>query len=285
MSTPAAAPLVYPDSDGQPMSDNTLQWDWMVKIVGELRELFAGQQVFVAGDLLWYPTEGSLDRAAPDALVAFGRPPGYRGSYKQWEEAGVAPHVVFEVLSPSNTNAEMRAKRRWYEKHGVEEYYLINPYKNRAQGYVRSELGLEPIDLMDDFVSPRLGVRFEQNGDLKLYTPDGREFRTREERVREMADELDGATEELRKTTLAFEQEREWAEAARREAEAEHERAEAEHERAEAEKGRAEAEKGRADAERRRAEAAGAELERERLAREALVAKLRAAGIDPEQLG
>ena len=102
----------YPDSDGQPMADNTLQWDWMVKIVGELREQFAGQEVFVAGDLLWYPVKGDpKTRQAPDALVAFGRPPGYRGSYKQWEEAGIAPQVVFEVRSPGNTRNEMAAKQ------------------------------------------------------------------------------------------------------------------------------------------------------------------------------
>jgi hypothetical protein len=242
MSTPAppAAPLVYPDSDGQPVADNTLQWDWMVKIVGE-------QSVFVAGDLLWYPTEGSLDRQAPDALVAFGRPPGYRGSYKQWEEGGVVPQVVFEVLSPSNTRDEMREKRRWYERHGVEEYYFINPYKNLVLGYVRSEVGLESVDLMDGFVSPRLGVRFEHNGELKLFTPDGREFRTREERVREVVEELEDTAEELRKTTLAFEEEREHAAELRLEAEAERERAE--------------------EAERRA---------------EQLRAKLRAAGIDPD---
>ncbi len=250
---PAAAPPVYPDSDGQPLADNTLQWDWMVKIVGELRELFAGQQVFVAGDLLWYPTEGSLDRQAPDALVAVGRPPGHRGSYKQWEEGGVAPQVVFEVLSPSNTLDEMRRKLRWYEKHGVEEYYLINPYKNHVLGYVRDETGLASDAFMDDFVSPRLGVRFEQNGELKLYTPDGREFRTREDRVREIAEELEGTTEELRKTTLAFEEEREHA------VEARHEAAEA----------------------RRKADEATAELERERAAKDQLREKLRAAGIDP----
>ena len=36
MSTnaPLTPDVVYPESDGRPMADNTLQWDWMVKIVG-----------------------------------------------------------------------------------------------------------------------------------------------------------------------------------------------------------------------------------------------------------
>jgi hypothetical protein len=265
MSTPApaATQLVYPDSDGQPMADNTLQWDWMVKIVGELREVFAGRSVFVAGDLLWYPTEGELTRSAPDALVAFGRPPGYRGSYRQWEEGGVAPQVVFEVLSPSNTRDEMREKLRWYERFGVEEFYVIDPYKNRVTGWVRDATGLAGIVPMDGYVSPRLGVRFEENGELKLYTPDDREFRTREERVREIAEELDQTAEELRKTTAAFEEQREWAIQARRRAEAEQERADAE--------------QTRADAERRRAEGAEARAEQ-------LRSKLRELGLNPDAL-
>ena len=61
---------------------------------------------FVAGDLLWYAQQGDpTERLAPDAMVVFGRPKGDRGSYKQWEEDGIAPQVVWEVLSPGNTTA------------------------------------------------------------------------------------------------------------------------------------------------------------------------------------
>ena len=96
--------VIYPDSDGQPMADNTLQFRWIVTIKEGLAHLFMDRpDVFVAGDLLWYPVEGDpKTRIAPDAMVAFGRPKGDRGSYKQWEEGGIAPQVVFEVLSPGN---------------------------------------------------------------------------------------------------------------------------------------------------------------------------------------
>ena len=43
-----ALDTVYPESDGKPMADNTVQWEWMVLIVEELREQFVGQEVFVA---------------------------------------------------------------------------------------------------------------------------------------------------------------------------------------------------------------------------------------------
>ena len=46
----------YPDSDGQPMAENTEQYEWIVKIKENLEILFAHEPaVFIAGDLLWYP--------------------------------------------------------------------------------------------------------------------------------------------------------------------------------------------------------------------------------------
>ena len=52
-------------------------------------------------------------------LVVFGRPKGYRGSYRQWVEGGVAPQVVFEILSPGNRLNEMIRKFKFYKSaHG-----------------------------------------------------------------------------------------------------------------------------------------------------------------------
>ena len=48
--------LIYEASDGNPISDHTLQFQWIVTIKGNLDALFASNpEVFVAGDLLWYP--------------------------------------------------------------------------------------------------------------------------------------------------------------------------------------------------------------------------------------
>lgn len=177
----------YPMSDGEPMADNTTQQRWIMMLIAELRDLFAGQEVFVAGDLLWYPVQGDPTiRFAPDALVAFGRPPGEMGAYLQWEEDGVAPQVVFEVLSPKNTRAEMERKRAAYERYGVEEYYEIDPDRQMVRGWVRRDGRLEEIAAMDGWRSPRLGVRFEATpGRLRLIRPDGRAFQFVEDALRE----------------------------------------------------------------------------------------------------
>ena len=182
-STVTLAPqaVEYPDSDGEPMADNTLQFRWIVTIQGGLDALFAqNPNVFVAGDLLWYPVEGdNATRQAPDAMVAFGRPKGYRGSYRQWQEDDVPPQVVFEILSPGNRPGKMARKAMFYEVHGVEEYYLYDPDHNLLDGFLRKGKLLEPIQEMNGWVSPRLGIRFDMWADeLRIIGPDGRPFVT-----------------------------------------------------------------------------------------------------------
>ncbi len=171
--------IIYPDSDGQPMADNTKQFELIVLIKKNLDLLFANDaNVFVAGDLLWYPTEGNNKlRVAPDVMVAFGRPKGDRGSYQQWKEDNIAPQVVFEILSPGNTNKEMTNKYRFYQSYGVEEYYLYDPDSNKLVVWLRSGDELEAIEEVAGWVSPRLGIRFElSQSELKIYRPDGQLF-------------------------------------------------------------------------------------------------------------
>jgi Uma2 family endonuclease len=239
--------FLYPDSDGQPMSDNTLQWECVVTLKCGLEVQYRDDEnVFVAGDLLWYAREGHPQvRAAPDALTAFGRPKGYRGSYKQWEEGGIAPQVVFEVLSPGNRAAEMQRKFEFYDEHGVEEYYVYDPYTNQWSGWQRGDDSrLHEIPAMTGWVSPRLKVRFEVTaGDLELYHPDGRRFAT----YSELAEQA--------------EQERREREEAQRHADKAQRHAEKAQRRADKEKERADKEKERADR---------------------LAAQMRALGIDPE---
>ncbi|HHW77833.1 MAG TPA: Uma2 family endonuclease [Xanthomonadaceae bacterium] len=240
--------VVYPDSDGKPMADNTRQFRYIVTIQGGIAALFADRpDVFVAGDLLWYPVEGDNKiRAAPDTMVVFGRPPGDRGSYLQWREDNLPPQVVFEVMSPGNTAAEMTRKFRFYQQYGVEEYYLYDPDRGTLDGWIRRDGRLEDVPNMEGWISPRLGIRFALEGlDLVLYRPDGLRF----------------------ETFLELEQ-----------------RAKAERERAEAERQRAEEQYRRAEAERQRADEAHQRAEIERQRAERMAERLRALGIDPNTM-
>jgi Uma2 family endonuclease len=175
------ADIEYPDSDGQPRADNTKRFRWITIIKGGLDAIFRDNpNVFVAGDLLWYPVRGdNRTRTAPDALVAFGRPKGDRGSYIQWLENNHPPDVVFEVLSPGNTPNEMERKREFYRQYGVREYYLYDPDAPAFAAWHRSGNMLRAVRNPVGMTSPLLGVRFDWDShlnELAIIGPDGRRF-------------------------------------------------------------------------------------------------------------
>jgi Uma2 family endonuclease len=250
------------------MADNTKQFRWIATLVGGLEALFADNpNVFVAGDLLWYPVEGdNKTRITPDALVAFGRPKGDRGSYKQWEEDDLAPQVVFEVLSPGNTRKEMADKLAFYERYGVEEYYLYDPDNGTLQGWQRQGGQLMAIARIRGWVSPRLGVHFDLDGmDLCLTRPDGRRFASYVEMNQQAEREAQRAEQEKQRAEQEkqrAEQEAQRAESAEQRVKQEAQRAEQEARRAEGAEQRAEQEKQRAEQEKQRAAAAESELAR-----------------------
>jgi Uma2 family endonuclease len=190
---------MYPETDGQPMAENTIQYRWIVTIQGGLDAQFRhNPNVFVAGDLFWYPVEGHPEiRKAPDVMVALGRPKEDRGSYMNWLENNVSPQVVFEVLSPGNRPEEMQEKFEFYQRYGVEEYYIYDPEEVRLTGWQRSGEKFVEIPRMDGWVSPRLGIRFDLSGpELRIFGADGRPFasyleviaqRDQEQREKELA--------------------------------------------------------------------------------------------------
>jgi Uma2 family endonuclease len=185
---PLPDPIVYPESDGKPMAENTKQLRWIHTLFGNIAALFREDpDVFVGADQLWYPVEGEPQtRLAPDVYVVFSRPKGDRGSYKQWEEGNVPMTVVFEVLSPSNTKEEMADKFVFYDEHGVEEYYTYDPDSNRLAVYLRQGTVLRTIHPVQNFTSPRLGIRFDlQEPEMVVFLPNGERFLTFEELDRE----------------------------------------------------------------------------------------------------
>jgi hypothetical protein len=93
----------------------------------------------------------------------------------QWQEEGIVPQVVFEILSPSNTATEMTRKFRFYEQYGVEESYVYDPYEGEFSGWQRLGDHLVMIEPLARWVSPRLGTRFVLvGGELAVYGPENR---------------------------------------------------------------------------------------------------------------
>ena len=173
--------IIYQESDGKPMAENTKQYQWLVKIKDNLEIMHRDRHdVFIAGDLFWYPVEGdNRTRFAPDVMVVFGRPKGHRGSYLQWKEGNIPPQVVFEILSPGNTKKEMDRKFDFYETFGVKEYYVYNPDNNDFQVWIREHQKLIPLEenKKANWVSPHLNVKFKtDHNELKIFSPNNEQF-------------------------------------------------------------------------------------------------------------
>ncbi|MEB3825956.1 Uma2 family endonuclease, partial [Phormidium sp. CCY1219] len=146
------------------------------------------------------------------------------------------------ILSPGNRLKEMSKKLLFYNRYGVEEYYIYDPQNIEFQGFLRAPEGLQALDEMNGWVSPRLGIRFELKPDtLEIYTPPGDRFLTFVE------------------LNQLKEQERQ---------------------RAEQERQRAEQERQRAEQASQRAEQAEAQLQEEQQRYQALIEQLRARGMD-----
>jgi len=192
VQSPSVPQVLYPDSEGQPMADNTVQYRWIVRLVSNLKRLLKDQLAFVAGDLLWYPVQVETPPTpaqAPDVMVVMGRPTVDRGSYKQWEEDNIAPQVVFEILSPSNSAREMLIKQAFYGKYGVLEMFFYDPESYDFWGLIRpsADHDFTPIMAMNfPWTSPTLGIRFElfESG-LEVFYPNGDRFKDPEDVIEE----------------------------------------------------------------------------------------------------
>ncbi len=129
MSTPLISPAdtIYPESDGKPMAETDVHRDWMICLIDLLKHFFAGQRVYVSGNLLVYYVEGDPKRCvAPDAFVVKDCDPGRRRIFKVWAE-GKAPNFVIEVTSDKTRREDKNKKKRIYAELRVPEYFLYDP--------------------------------------------------------------------------------------------------------------------------------------------------------------
>ena len=63
------------------------------------------------------------------------------------KEDGVygAPDLIIEILSPSNSYQDLKTKKKIYEKHGVKEYWIIDPIDGEAIGFVNNNNAFKEI--------------------------------------------------------------------------------------------------------------------------------------------
>jgi hypothetical protein len=180
---PGTRDVAHPDSGGNPIAGNSVQFRWIMMLFNNLSSMFRDRNdVFIAGDHLCYPRDGHPDaRPAPDVVVVFGRPKGEHGPSRQIEEDDAAT-VAFKVLPPGNTGKELAGKLAYHDEYEIEEYYVVDPWANTLAVYLRTHGALNRHSVVDGFSSPRLGITFDVSGpEVKVYYPDGLPFLTFDE--------------------------------------------------------------------------------------------------------
>jgi Uma2 family endonuclease len=145
----APDPMRYPASDGDPMPEGSTHRVEMTGIVFALHRYLADlPAVHVDGNVLIYYHEGAPnERVSPDAFVAMDVPRGQREAYFVWVE-GKFPDLVVEIVSPNNTERELRGKRQLYARLKAREYVVCDPLGLRnvaLEGYRIVEGRTTPI--------------------------------------------------------------------------------------------------------------------------------------------
>ena len=275
------AEVEYPDSDGLPMAENTVQCRAIREAMGALEHHYKpGREVGMASDLMLYYREGDpATYVAPDVMVSFGVRMLGLPNYKLWE-VGKPPEFVLEVSSQSSRELDRTKKVELYAGLGVREYFVFDPgdpedvgdgqdgklsgYRLWGRKYVESG---ESSDRGRELESEELGLLLRPEGKLVRFRDPvtGKDLPLHQEETegRIEAEERQAEAERERDTQMhgRREAEKRSAEAEERFAESEERRAEAERERDEQMRARQEAERGR---------------EEERLARLRLEAELAA---------
>lgn len=121
--------IIYPESDGQPMTESDPTRDYLIYAVEVLRQYFQSrQQVYVSGNLLIYYREGDPKAVvSPDVFVIFGVSKRQRRSYKAWQEGGKLPSFILEITSRTTRKQDETERPVLYAQLGVQEYFQYDP--------------------------------------------------------------------------------------------------------------------------------------------------------------
>ena len=143
--------IYYPESDGQPMAETDLHRDEMYDLIHALRRRYRDvPDVYVTGNLFFYFVQGDpRSVVAPDLFLVRGVEKRSRKIYKLWDEEQV-PSLVIELTSDSTRDEDLTKKKLCYERLGVEEYFLHDPYQDYLdpplQGFRLMNGRYRPID-------------------------------------------------------------------------------------------------------------------------------------------
>ena len=182
---PADDAIIYPHTDGEPMSVNDYHRQAIIWTLQALEAHYAkNPDVYVSGDIFLYYREGDPRKSiSPDVLVSFGINKKPRYSYKTWEE-GKAPDFVMEFSSKGTYEKDLGEKMDIYASLEIPDYFLFDAeglflptplmgFTLEAGAYV----AIPPDDDDGGIRSSVLGLDFRMQGpEIRIFDPVANEW-------------------------------------------------------------------------------------------------------------
>jgi Uma2 family endonuclease len=188
------------------MGETDVHRNVMFETIETLKAHYAGQQVYVTGNLLVFYRPGDKRRhVSPDTMVVKGAHRGLRLNYLIWQE-GYSPNVVIEITSPSTRKEDLKQKFDIYrtEMH-VPEYFLFDPKDEylapRLQGFRLAGEQYLPIQMSEGRLpSSELGLYLEASGEqLRFFDPVTARWLPTLHELQEQAEEAQRLAEEAQR--------------------------------------------------------------------------------------
>ncbi|MBP0007555.1 Uma2 family endonuclease [Roseofilum sp. Belize Diploria] len=264
--------------DGEPLESNRHRIAMNV-LIRSLQQAWSERNDFyTGGNMFVYYSDQEVfnkDFRGPDFFAVLDVDgTKQRQGWVVWQEEGHYPNVIVELMSPSTSKVDTGKKKDIYGRiFRTPDYFVYDPFKPKSlqgwhldiskgyQSLVANERGWLWCESLDFWLGTWSGtIDREEAVWLRFYDTEGNLVLLPEEVAQQEAETAQQRLEEAEQVV----------EAERQRAEAESQRAEAESQRAEAESQRAEAESQRAEAERQRSQR--------------LAERLRAMGLDPDNL-
>lgn len=180
-----------PGEEQNPLMESTAHVDWSITLLNAARHTLAGSGNLVTGNVPFSPDDGG-PHTAPDIMVIPGAAGRSFGRYTPGVD-GPVPSACVEILSPSNSKAEIRRRCTRLLRLGVGEVYILDPKRDTI---VRVHAGGDDWDESNALgtYSPALQLTFTTlDHRLAVCCPGGRTVRPGDDPFRWLVDEMNRA--------------------------------------------------------------------------------------------
>jgi Uma2 family endonuclease len=164
-----------PGEENNPLMESTAHVDWGLVLLNSARHTLANTDHLVTGNVPFAPADGE-PHTAPDVMVIPGAAGRSFGRYEPGPDEPL-PSVCIEILSPSNTKADIKRRCSRLLRLGVGEVYVLDPIRDSVVRVEQSNEGLTETSAIG-VPSPGLGLTFAMAGrHLAVCCPGGRMVR------------------------------------------------------------------------------------------------------------